>query len=193
MDKFTIHTVQTAPEKSREILNAVQNKFGFIPNVIGEMAESPALLRGYNELSVATTSGIFSPTELQVIQITVSSMNNSSYCIAANTTIAEKSGVPRDVLDSLRREKPLKDPKLEALRVYTQTAMKKLGWAEERDLTAFYKAGYTRAHALEVVLNLSLKMLTNYVNHVAGTPLDKAFEPNRIEDRKPGERSTHAA
>lgn len=193
MDKFTIHTAETAPEKSREILKDIQGKLGFVPNVLGEMAESPALLRGYKDISAAAASGLFSPTEREVIRITVSALNNCSYCIAAETTIGEKEKVPRDVLEALRQEKPLKDPKLEALRTFTTTVMKKMGWAEERDLETFLKAGYTRAHVLEVILNLSLKLLTNYVNHVAKTPLDKAFEPNRIEDKKPQHRKSNAA
>lgn len=193
MTKFTVHTVDTAPEKSREILKAVQQKLGFIPNMLGEIAESPAMLKAYSELSSATSWGSFSPVELHVIQITVSTLNNCGYCVAAGTTLGEKGGVPRDVLEALRKEIPLKDVKLEALRTFTGSLLKKMGWADERDLAAFYKAGYTKAHALEVILNVSLKVMTNYVNHIAATPLDKAFEPNRIEtSRKPGDKS-HAA
>lgn len=194
MDKFIIYTAETAPEKSRDILKDIHGKLGFVPNVLGEMAESPALLKGYRDLSAAAAAGIFSPTELEVIRITVSVLNDCSYCVAAETTIGEKEKVQRDVLEALRQEKPLKDPKLEALRIFTVSVMKKMGWAEERDLEAFFKAGWTRAHVLEVILNISLKTLTNYVNHVAKTPLDKAFEPNRIEDTKRrDDRASHAA
>lgn len=193
MDKFTIHTPETAPEKSKSILKAVREKFGFIPNVVGEMAESPALLKGYSELSAATTQGTFSPTELQIIQISASSLNNCSYCIAAHSTLGEKGGVPRDVLEALRKEQPLKDKKHEALRIFTISVMKKMGWADERDLADFYKAGYTKAHVLEVVLSLSLKIMTNYVNHIAKTPLDKTFEAHRVEERSPAKRSSNVA
>jgi len=193
MDTFTIYTPENAPEKSRAILKALREKVGFIPNILGEMAESPALLRGYSELSAIAAQGIFSPTELQIVQMSASSMNNCSYCVAAHTTIAEKGGVPRDILESLRRDQPLKDSKLEALRIFTVSVMKKMGWADERDLADFYKAGYTKAHVMEVVLGLSLKLMTNYVNHIAKTPLDKAFEPNKIEGKKPGARSSCAA
>ncbi|MDK9760313.1 carboxymuconolactone decarboxylase family protein, partial [Vibrio sp. D173a] len=30
---------------------------------------------------------------------------------------------------------------------------------------------------LEVILGLSQKVISNYVNHLAETPVDKAFEP----------------
>lgn len=193
MTPFTLHTVETAPEKSKEILKNIKGKVGFVPNVIAEMAESPALLKGYHELMGATAMGTLSPTELQVVQMTVSSLNNCSYCIAAHTTLAEKGGVSREVLENLRKEQPLKDPKLEALRTFTVKMLKKMGWADKQDLEAFYKAGYTKAHVMEIILSISLKMITNYTNHIASTPLDKPFEVNKIEEKRQAGKSTHAA
>ncbi len=194
MTTFTVHTPKTAPEKSREILKNWQDKLGFSPNVLGVMAESPALLRGYSDIFAATERDNFSPIEREVIHMTISSMNNSPYCIAAHTTWAEKAGVPRDVLEQLRREQPLKDAKLEALRSFVRSVMKKMGRADEKDLSVFYKAGYTRAHVLDVILSLSLNTIGNYVNHIAAPPLDKEFEKNRVEsNRKPDGRASNAA
>lgn len=36
-------------------------------------------------------------------------------------------------------------------------------------------AGFTKAQVLEVILGISFKTLSNYVNHIAETPLDGAF------------------
>jgi hypothetical protein len=71
--------------------------------------------------------------------------------------------------------------------------MKKMGRADERDLDAFYKAGYSKAQVLEVILLLSLDTITNYVNHIAAPALDKPFEVNRVEDRKPLGKASNAA
>jgi hypothetical protein len=40
---FQIHTTETAPEKSKEILESVKSKLGFVPNLYAVMAESPEL------------------------------------------------------------------------------------------------------------------------------------------------------
>lgn len=194
MTTFNVYTSVNAPEKSKSILKFWQEKLGFSPNVVGVMAESPALLKGYSDLYSVFESGIFSPVEREVIHMAISHMNNSPYCIASHLTWAEKVGVPREVLSALRDEKPLKDPRLEALRSFVISLMKKMGRADERDLNAFYKAGFTKAHVLEVILGLSLNIIGNYVNHIASPVLDKAFEPNRIESgkRKSGDKS-HAA
>ena len=39
----------------------------------------------------------------------------------------------------------------------------------------FQTVGYSKAQILEVFLSLSFKTLSNYVNHLAETPLDDAF------------------
>ena len=43
------------------------------------------------------------------------------------------------------------------------------------DLTKFQNAGFSKAQVLEVILAASYKTLSNYINHVADTPLDDAF------------------
>ena len=46
----------------------------------------------------------------------------------------------------------------------------------QADLDAFYEAGYTSRHALEVVLGIAIKVMSNYTNSIAGTPLDKVVQ-----------------
>lgn len=46
----------------------------------------------------------------------------------------------------------------------------------DAEIEAFLDAGYSRGQVLEVVLGVGVKTLSNYTNHLAGTPLDNAFE-----------------
>jgi uncharacterized peroxidase-related enzyme len=194
MTNFNVHTPASAPEKSKGILKMWQEKLGFLPNVFGVMAESPALAKGYSELWGAYEAGSFSPVERCIINMTIDRLNGCDYCASAHTTIGEKAGASKEVLSALRDGKPLKDAKQEALHIFVSAVMKKLGRADEKDLSAFYKAGYTKAHVLEVVLGISLVTLGNYVNHIASPELDKAFAPNRVEfGHKHGGKSSHAA
>jgi len=45
----------------------------------------------------------------------------------------------------------------------------------EAEIAAFYAVGYTHRQLLEVVLGLAQKVMSNYTNHIADTPLDQAF------------------
>jgi alkylhydroperoxidase family enzyme len=49
------------------------------------------------------------------------------------------------------------------------------GWVEPDQMNDFLDAGYSSQQALEVVLGIGLKTLSNYTNHLADTPLDEAF------------------
>lgn len=174
----TLHTVETAPEAARPLLEGVKQANGFIPNILASMGGSPATLEGYLALSKIYGKTSFSPTEQQVISFTASIDNGCTYCVAAHTTMSQAQKIDAAVLDALRSGQALSDPKLEALRNFTLAVVRDRGWVSDDDQAAFLAAGYTPANALEVVLGVTLKTLTNYTNHLFETPLDAPFQPN---------------
>ena len=181
MTNFPIHTVQTAPEASKPLLEAVKGKFGIVPNLLGEFAESPTTLKAYLELSATIGGGTLSPLEQQVVQITASVLNGCHYCVAAHSTIADGQKLSREVIDAVRANQPLADKKLEALRQFTITVVNARGWATAAEVAAFLGAGYSKAHVLEVVLSVALKTISNYANHLMDTPVDQAFSGRAID------------
>lgn len=80
------------------------------------------------------------------------------------------------ITESLRDETPLEDPKLEALRSMTLTIVRNRGHVSQEDLDAFYAAGYGERQVLEIILGLSQKVISNYTNHIANTPVDAPFQ-----------------
>lgn len=178
MTEFIRHTVETAPEAARPVLKGAQGSLGFIPNLFATMAEAPALLNAYSQLGELLNSTSFSATEQQIVLMTNNRLNGCDYCMAAHTTISQGSGVPADVIKSLRTGTAIADTKLEALRTFAQVVNETRGWPTQADLDAFFDAGYGHQQVLEVVLGTAFKVLSNYTNHVASTPLDAAFQPN---------------
>ena len=178
MTSFTTHDFETAPEDAQPLLNAATSAYGFIPNLLGTMAEAPALLEGYMTLAGIFDKTSLSETERQIILMTNNRLNGCAYCMTAHTSISQASGVPADVIDALRNNTPIDDPKLEALRSFTAVINESRGWPREDNIEALLDAGYTRQTALEVILGTALKVMSNYTNHIAATELDAAFEPN---------------
>jgi len=175
MTYFDTHTIKSAPDGARPLLNQASGMFGFVPNLLGTMAEAPALLEGY-----MTLSGIFDKTELndterQIVLMTNNRLNNCGYCMAAHTVISRAAGVPADVIEALRSNAPLADSRLEALRSFAEVINETRGWPSDADVEGFLAAGYSRQSVLEVILGTALKVMSNYTNHVAATELDKAF------------------
>jgi len=178
MTQFATHTKETAPEASRPLLEAAQKAYGFVPNLLGNMAEAPALLEGYSTLSAIFDKSDLTPTERQIILLTNNRLNGCSYCMAAHTTIAQMAKVPADVIEALRTDTPIADPKLEALRTFAGIINESRGWPTAAEVEALLAAGYSRRTVLEVLVGTSLKLMSNYTNHITGTELDAVFAEN---------------
>lgn len=84
--------------------------------------------------------------------------------------------VDNEIIESLRNETPLTDAKLESLRTFTLSMVRNRGNVSQQDLEAFYAAGYGEQQVLEIILGLSQKVISNYTNHIANTPVDAAFQ-----------------
>lgn len=173
---FPTHCPGSAPEASRPILAGAKKSFGFVPNLLATMAEAPALLKAYTTLSSIFEESSFSATERQVVLLTASRENGCEYCVAAHTVIAGMQKVPGDVVASVRSGDAPADARLAALSVFTAAVTNSRGWPTEEETRAFLAAGYREQQVLEVVLGIGLKTLSNYTNHIAGTPLDEQFQ-----------------
>ena len=179
MIDFKVHTIESAPEKSKPILEGARKALGFVPNQYAVFAESPAVLEAYTTLwTILDRSTSFTVTELQVILLTTIFENECDYCMAAHTTIAGMQRVPEPVVQALRNGEPLRDARLAALSDFTRKVVRERGWVPEADVQAFLDAGFTRAQLLEVILGIGMKILSNYTNHITKTPVDEAFQAN---------------
>ncbi len=178
---FQIHTPATAPEASRSLLAATEQRFGFVPNLIGVLAESPAALEAYLAVSDALGKGRLTPVEREIATITVSVENGCEYCVAAHSTVAAMVKAPAEAVAAARAGLPIQEPRLEALRRFTQAVVATRGHPEAATVHAFTAAGYDRSQLLEVLAVVAFKTPSNYTNHIAQTPLDAAFVPQRWE------------
>jgi uncharacterized peroxidase-related enzyme len=176
MTDFPVHDTDSAPEAARPLLEASQAQFGMIPNLHGVMAGSPQLLGAYQHLHEAFTKTALSTVEQNVVWLAINVENRCHYCVPAHTAIAHSMDVPRDVIEALREERPLEDERLEALRHFTLTVLRERGHIDEAALQAFLDAGFEQRHVLDVILGVSQKVMSNYLNHIAATPVDAPFE-----------------
>ena len=177
MSDFPVQTTDSAEADAKATLETAERTFGFVPNLFGVMATSPALVEAYLQLSGLFGKTSLSATEQQVVLLATSEYNGCTYCVAAHSVVAQMSKVPADVIEDLRAGRPLADAKLEALRRLTVAIVDRRGWPAEEAVKAFFDAGYSEKQYLEVVLGIGLKTLSNYTNHAASTPLDDAFKP----------------
>ncbi|MCP3870794.1 MAG: carboxymuconolactone decarboxylase family protein [Gammaproteobacteria bacterium] len=167
--------------RGKEVLDLALSQVGFIPNMYQNMANLPALLDTYlHGYRLFREEGEFTSAEQEVVFLAVSHENECEYCVTAHSMLgAVKSQVPEDALQSLREGKTPGDPKLAALDRFTRTMMKTRGNPKREDISAFLEAGYSEPHVLAIVLAISVKVLSNYSNHLFNTEVDEMFAPFR--------------
>jgi uncharacterized peroxidase-related enzyme len=169
--------LDTDNAEAKKLLQAAQNEMGMIPTMYGNMANHPDLLAtyrlGYDALRKRTN---FSQTEVEVVFLTISYENACEYCMAAHSFLADvASNVPKEVTEALRNGEAIQDEKLNALHQFTKTMVVKRGNPSPEDAQAFLNAGYTENHILEIILAISVKIISNYSNHIFHTKPDPAF------------------
>ncbi|SDE04592.1 carboxymuconolactone decarboxylase family protein [Limimaricola pyoseonensis] len=176
MTDFTLHDAETAPEASKPLLDKSQKAFGMIPGLHAVMAEAPGLLEGYQELHRLFLETSFTAEEQTVVWQTINVEHACHYCVPAHTGIAKAMKVDDAITDALRDEAPLPTAKLEALRDFTLSVVRGRGNVDEAAVAAFLEAGFTKRNILEVILGVAQKVMSNYTNHLAETPVDKPFQ-----------------
>lgn len=175
MIEFQIHDETTAPEASKALLAESKKANGRIPGLHGTMAEAPGLLEGYRVLHELFQNASFDKDEITVVWQTVNVEHACHYCVPAHTGIARMMTVDDAITDALRNETPLPNARLEALRTFTLSMVRNRGFVDDSEVQAFLDAGFTRRQILEVILGISQKVMSNYTNHLAQTPVDAVF------------------
>jgi len=176
MTNFTLHDKESAPQESRALLENSEKAMGRIPGLHAVMAEAPGLLEGYQQLHKLFMNSSFDDEELTVVWQTINVENACHYCVPGHTGIAKAMGVDDAITEALRNETPLPTERLEALRDFTLAIVRGRGNVDDDAIEAFLNAGFTKRQILEVILGTAQKIMSNYTNHLANTPIDKAMQ-----------------
>ena len=176
MTHLPIHVVGTAPEASAPLLDSTRKYYGFVPNVHGVLASSPAAITAYTTLDrVFADLTNLDSIEQHVVSLAITYEQSSCYCMAAHSMLAKHAGMDDATLNALRTGSSLPDPKLDALAHLSRVIVQKSGHPSDGEIQAFLEAGWTRQHVLDILVGVAFKTLSNYTNHIADTPVDVAF------------------
>jgi len=178
MSDYTLYTAESAPDAAKPLLENSMKGFGFVPNLHAVMAESPAVLEAYQTMSGISAKTGLNAVERQVVYQVNNFEAGCHYCVAAHTTISAFDNVPEDITTALRAGTELPDAKLNALAVFARKLRNGFGHLAADDIADFHAAGYTKEHVLGVIVLTATKVLSNYTNHIAGTPVDEKFQAN---------------
>ncbi|MGE3597153.1 MAG: carboxymuconolactone decarboxylase family protein [Dehalococcoidia bacterium] len=169
--------VESAEPEAKPALQQAQSQLGFVPNMYARMANSPGLLNTYLQGYAAFRQrSQLTSAEQEVVFLTISREHGCEYCVAAHSMLAGTlSKVPPEVTQAIRDDRSIPDPKLAVLSLFTQRMVQSRGLPSRGDVDSFLRAGYSERHILEIILAISVKILSNYANHLFDTPVDSAF------------------
>jgi uncharacterized peroxidase-related enzyme len=164
-----------APEsvtgKAKDLFAGVQAKLGIVPNMMRTMANSPAVLEGYLNLSGALGKGTLPAKAREQLALSIGQVNHCDYCLAAHSALGKMAGLTAEQIRDSRRGTAV-DSKTEALLRFAHQVVETRGQVSDGDLADIRAAGYDDGAIAEVVAQVALNIFTNYFNQVAETDLD---------------------
>ncbi len=172
MQKFAVHTIESAPEKSRQPLQVLKQKFGFVPNVAGTMAASPVLINAFIGGFASFHGGSFSESEKQALLLTNAVTLRCPWAVAFHSSMALREGVPEGDVRAIRDGRLPTDVKYAALSGMAKALIEKRGNVTETDIENFTSAGYSQVQILEVITGIGMSAMASTTGNLAGTPVE---------------------
>ncbi len=171
MERIKSINPEEATGKAKELLDGIQKKLGMTPNMMRSMAQSPAVLEGYLNLSSALADGSLTAKLREQIALTVGESNGCRYCLAAHSAMGRMVGLSQEeILDSRRGE--FSESKARAALSFAHTLVTEHGRVSENEITRIRNAGFSEGDIAEIIANVALNLFTNYFNLVAETVVD---------------------
>lgn len=87
ISRFPVPDLQQVPDDIRQVMLAVQEKAGFVPNVFLTLAHRPAEFRAffaYHDALMLKTTGSLTKAEREMIVTATSAKNGCLYCVVAH-------------------------------------------------------------------------------------------------------------
>lgn len=167
----------TSTDRAEQARETAKQGFGFVPNLIDEMAtHNPAVAQTYLAANGAIEGGVLSPAEQQVVILAISTYNDCHYCTKAHAAAGQQAGLSKGEIDTiLEGGLPEHDRHRQLVRATRRIAGKR-GWLSDDDLGEFENAGLGRDVLYEVVALIGIKTISNYINHIAHTEVDPPFQ-----------------
>lgn len=171
MPRITPIDPARATGKSKQLLDSVQSTLGVIPNLVKTFAHSPAALEAYLSFSDHLARGLLDARVREQIALAVAQANSCAYCLSAHAALAGAVGLGPEEIQSSRASRSV-DEKRNAGLQFAQAIVVHRGEVSATAVEKARRAGYSDAEIIEIISNVALNILTNYINHVAQTEVD---------------------
>jgi alkylhydroperoxidase family enzyme len=176
--QLVIYSADNAPDGSKTILDGIAADLGFVPNMAGAAAGSPALLSAFDGLRRAVGSGQLDPIAREVAGVAVGVAVDNHYGVAFHSTVLGKLGIDDVEIDRMRASQPPTDRKLAAVYELARSIVLERGNVDNDAIARATAAGVTTAEILEIVAECTFAGLVGTRDNLAGrVELDAFLTP----------------
>lgn len=173
-----LHTVDTAPEGSRKLLEGIAADVGFVPNLAAAVAESPALLAGFDGLRRAVHAGELRAADREIAGLATGVAVDNAYGVAFHSTMLAGLGVGDGEIERMRSGTAPSDPHCAAVWALARELAAGRGKVDPATVARAVDAGLTAAQILEVAGVVAFAGLVGLVDNLAGrVDLDPPLAP----------------
>ncbi len=165
MTDYTFHTIESTEGETKDLLQGFQNTYGFVPTLFGYMAEAPVTLAAYKQLNALIAKSSFPQTQAQIALLAASIENKCEFCTVAHHAMALKFGAHEQSIHALLNNQAIEDTQDKEIVAIVQEIIQTRGWVSEEKLNTFYAAGFAPQQYFELILVVTIKTLSNYINH----------------------------
>lgn len=156
--------------ETSKTLQAVNKKLGMLPNLFTTLAHSPSALNSYLQISEILSKGQLTAKQRELISIAVAQKNSCEYCLSAHAAIGKSVGLDIEEISGARigiANNPL-DKEIVSFAIKLVGSR---GDINNTDLEKIRDMG-SDGMVIEIIANVAMNILSNYVNRVANTEID---------------------
>ncbi len=171
MSRVNVVDPKSAQGEARELLDAVQAQLGVTPAFIRVLANSPAALRGFLGLYAGVGGGSLDAKTVERIALTVAQENACEYCVSAHTAIGRNVGLSVEEIMAARAGRSA-DAKASAAVAFARSLVENAGAVSAAEVQALRDAGYDDAGIVDIIVTVSLNVLTNFLGKATKVEID---------------------
>jgi len=152
--------------KNQEMLTALEASTGLLPNVMKQMANSPAALEAFLVSREALGKGLLSDKMRSLIGILIAEIYSCGYLLAARVAQAKKSGMSDEDIQAAQSQSS-KDPKEDRGLQFVRNLVLMHREISPSEVVELKAAGYSDGEIVELISNTSMNMQIYYMIQVA--------------------------
>lgn len=171
MSRIDIVTKETASQDQSQLLDAIQNKLGVVPNFLGVLAHSTDALKAFLGLNEIAENGSLDPKTRERIALAVAQGNSCEYCLSAHTMIGSRAGLSASEIKA-NRAGSSEDARAGAAVVFANALNAHLGEVTQSEFDAIRAAGYSDAEIVEIIVHVGMNIMTNIIGKASRVTID---------------------